>query len=70
MNKYLDLAGELKKPWKMSVTVILIVDGALRTVSKNLERRLEEWEIRERIEILLAIALLRSIIILRRVLET
>ena len=35
-DKYLDLARELKKLWKMKVTVIPIVIGTLRTVTKGL----------------------------------
>ena len=51
IDKYLDLARELKeKNWNMKVTMILIVVGALETVPKGLEKRLEELEIRERIE--------------------
>ena len=35
-DKYLDFAGELKQLWNMKVTVILIVTGALGTVTKRL----------------------------------
>ena len=42
-NEYTDLARELKKQWGMRVTMIPIVDG---TVSKGLEGRLVELEIR------------------------
>ena len=35
-EKYLDLARELKKLWKMKVAVILIVIGALGTIPKGL----------------------------------
>ena len=38
MNKYLDLARELKRLWNMRVKVILIVVGALGTVPINLEK--------------------------------
>ena len=38
MDKYLDLARELKKLWNMNVKVILIVVGALGTVPKSLEK--------------------------------
>ena len=64
LNKPLDLARELKK-----VMVISIVDEALGTVSSDLEKRLGEPEIRERIEIIQTIALLKSAKILRRVLK-
>ena len=52
INKYLDLSRELKPPpkqlWNM-VTVIPMVVGAFRMVSKGLEKRQEELEIRGRI---------------------
>ena len=35
-DKYLDLARELKKLWNIKMTVILIIFGALVTVSKGL----------------------------------
>ena len=47
MDKYMDLARELKRLWNMKVKVIPIVVGALGTVPKSLEKRLE---IRGRIE--------------------
>ena len=50
MDKYLDLARELKKLWNMKVKVIPIVVGALGTVPKGLEKSLENLEIRGRIE--------------------
>ena len=40
-DKYLDLAGELKKLWNMLVTIILIVIGAFGTVTKGL---LRDWK--------------------------
>ena len=70
MYKYLDLAGELKKLWNMRVKVIPIVVGALGTVPIKLEKRLENLEIRGRIETIQNTALLQSARILRRVLET
>ena len=48
-DKYLDLARELKRLWN-KVMVILIVVGTLGTVTKDLERRLEELEIRGRMK--------------------
>ena len=38
-DKYLDLARELKKPWNMKVTILLIVIGALSTITKGLFKR-------------------------------
>ena len=74
MDKYLDLARELKKIWNIKVKVIPIVVGALGTVPKGLEKGLENGferlEIRGRIETIQNTALLQSERILRRVLET
>ena len=50
IDKFLDLLRELKWLWNMKVTMIPVVVGALGTVSKGLERGLEELEIRGRIE--------------------
>ena len=50
-EKYLDLARELKKLWNMKVAIIPIVIGSLCTVSKGLIKRVEDLEIRERVEI-------------------
>ena len=71
IDKYLDLARELKKKlWNMRVKGIPIVVGALGTVPKNLEKRLENREIRGRIETIQTTALLQLARILRRGLET
>ena len=69
-DKYLDLAWELKKLWNMKVTVIPIVIGALGTVAKGLVQGLEDLEIRGRVEIIQATALLSLGRIQRRILET
>ena len=45
--KYLDLARKLKKLLDTKMTVILIVLWSLGRVSKNLEKRRRELEIRE-----------------------
>ena len=42
IDKYFDLARELKKLWKIKVTVIPVVVGELGTVSKILKDR-ENW---------------------------
>ena len=49
LNKYMDLASELKRLWNMKVTVIPIVVGALGTVPKGLENRVCDLKIRGRI---------------------
>ena len=54
----------------MRMTVIPIEVGALGTVAKGLEERLEKLENRRRIETIQTTALLRPARILRRVLET
>ena len=63
-DKYLDLARELKKLWNMKMTIIPIVIGALGTVTKGLVQRLDDLEIRRRVENI------QTTTLLRRVLET
>ena len=50
MEEYPDHLREWKKLWNMRVKVIPIVVGALEMVPKSLGKRLEELEIRGRIE--------------------
>ena len=69
IDEGLNLAIELKKLENIRVILIPIVVGALGMVPKNLEKRLEELEIRGRIETILTIGLLRFTRILRRVLK-
>ena len=72
-DKYLDLAGELKKTnkqWNMEVAIIPIVIGALGTVTERLLKGLEDLEIRGWVETIQITTLLRAARILRRVLET
>ena len=70
IDKYLDLARELKKQWIMRVTVIPIVVGALGMIQKDLEKKLGKLEIRARIKTIQTKAVLKSARILRRVLES
>ena len=49
-DKYLDLARELKKMWKMKVTIVPIVIGALGTITKGLLKGLGYLEIGGRTE--------------------
>ena len=65
IHKYLDLARELKKQWKMRVKIKLIIVNALGTVSKSLEKGLEKLEISRTIETIQSTALLRSAWILK-----
>ena len=67
--RYLDLTRELKK-LRERVTVIPFVIGALGTIPKVFERGLKESEIGRRAEDIQATAIVRSVRILRRVLET
>ena len=69
-DNYLDLASELRKLWDLWGTVILIVIGALGTIPKEFERRLEELAIGRQIETTQITALLRSARILRSITET
>ena len=69
-DKHLDLARELKKLWNMKVTIIPIVLGALGTVTTGKIQGLEDLEITGRVETVQTTALLRTVRILRRVLET
>ena len=68
--KYFDIARELKKLWKMKVTIIPILIGAFGTVTKGLLKGLEDLEVRGRVELIQTTALLRTVRILRSVLET
>ena len=68
-NKYLDLSRELKKLWNIQVTIIPIVIGAFSTVTEGLLKGLEDLEVGEQVETIQTTALLRTIRILRSVLE-
>ena len=54
----------------MKVTILPIVIGALRTITKGLLKGLEDLEVGGRVETIQTTALLRTARILRRVLET
>ena len=54
----------------MKVTIVPIVIGALGTITKWLLKGLEDLEVGGRVEIIQTTALLRTVRILRRVLET
>ena len=59
-DKYLDLARALIKLWNMQVTIIPIVIGAFRTVTKGLLKGLEDLEVGGRVETIQTTALLRT----------
>ena len=76
INKYLDLSRKLKKKkkkkksgiWRWQWYQLYLV--YLEWPPKSLEKRLDKLEIRETIETIEAIALLRSERMLRRILNT
>ena len=69
-DKYLDLVRELKKLWNMKETIVPIVIGAFGTVTKGLLKGLDDWVVGGRVETIQMTALLKTVRILRRVLET
>ena len=69
IEKYQDLARELRKIWNKRVKVIPIIIGALGTTPKLLRKRLEDIGIETKIVELQKSALLYSARILRKVLE-
>ena len=69
-DKYQNLARELKKLKNMKVMVIPIITGALGTVTKGLSQGLKDLEIIGQVETIQTTVLLRSAMILRRILET
>ena len=69
-DKYLEFARELKRLWKVKVTIIPIVIGSFGTIAKGLLKGLEDLEIGGRVETIQMTALRRTARILRRVLET
>ena len=69
-DRYLDLARELKKLWKIKVTIVPIVIGAFGTITKGLFKGREDSEIDEQVETIQTTALLGTARILRRVLDT
>ena len=69
LEKYQDLARELKKLWNMNVRIIPIVIGVLGTTPKDLRKRLKEIGIDTKIVELQKTVILNSARILRKVLE-
>ena len=69
--KYLNLAREIKtnKLWNMEVKIIPIVIGTLGIVTEGLVKGWEDLELKG-VETIQTTPLLRSVRILRRVLET
>ena len=69
IEKYLDLARELKKVWNMKVIVVPLKVGALGTPAKELEKRLTTICIQIKITELLKTVLIHTSRILRKVIE-
>ena len=69
IQKYQDLARELKKLWNKNVKVIPVIVGALGTTPSRLPKRLKEIGINTKIVELQKTVLLHSARILRKVLE-
>ena len=69
-DKYLDLAREVKKLSNMKVTIVSIVIGTFGTVTEGLLKRLEDLEVSGQVKTIQTTALLKTVRILRRVLET
>ena len=69
IEKYQDLARELRKIWNKQVKVIPIIIGALGTTPKLLRKRLEDIGIETKIVELQKSAISNSGRILRKVLE-
>ena len=69
-DKYLDLARELKKLRNIKVTIVPIVTDKIGTVTKGLLKGLEDLEVGGWVETIQTTTLLRTVRILRRVLET
>ena len=60
MDKYLNLARELKELWNMRVTIIPIMIDAFGTITKGLLKGLEDLEIRGWVETIQTTTLLRT----------
>ena len=71
IENYQDLKRELKRIWKLSrVSVVLVIIGALGTVSNDIEKWLAEIGVTCRLESLGRACLLGTARILRKVLDT
>ena len=70
-DKHLNLSRELKKKlWNLKVTIIPMVIGAFGTVTKGLLKDPEDLEAGGQVETIQTTTLLRTVKILRSVLET
>ena len=69
IQKYQDLAKELRKLWKVGVKVVPVVVGALGTLPRALEKHLKVIESKVKVELLQKTVLLGTARILRKTLE-
>ncbi len=69
IQKYQDLARELRKIWQVKVKVVPVVVGALGNIPKALGKHLEEIGTNVRVDLLQKAALLGTARILRKTLE-
>ena len=58
-DRYLNITRELRKPWNMKVTFILIIIGAHAKVTKRLINGMEDLEIKGQVETIQTTELLR-----------
>ena len=59
-DNYLELLRELRKLWKMRVSVITIIIDAFKTFSKGLENGMKKFRIRQRMKTMQNTALLEE----------
>ena len=69
IEKYHDLARELRKLWNMKVKVIPIIIGTLGTTPRQVKKRLEVIGIETRVKELQKTVIIHSARIFRKVLE-
>ena len=69
-DKYLDLTRELKKLWKMQMTIIPTVIGASGTITEGLLKGQEDMKVGRQVATIQTTTFLRTARILRRVMET
>ena len=69
IDKYMDLAAEVRKKFRVKTLIVPIVLGALRTVPAKLSEKLKKLKIEDIIGNLQTAVLISTIAILRRVLN-
>ena len=69
IDKYMDLAAEIRRKFRVKTVIVPIVLGALETVPTKLSESLEKLEIEDVIGSLQTAVLLSTTAILRRVLN-